>query len=611
MAKENRFTDESGTQYEIGELLGSGIEGKVFRGKIITLGPNADPRLQVGTEVAIKQQAISTVPTHDASEIAKKQAEKQARKKETQLKREFKILSKLGNFFGSATVTEDGKKYMYAAIPLLPGKTLRNTMYEIDNGEVVGRKDLTTEDKNNICYSLLRHYAAQQMLSVLHVDIKPDNIMYNPKTGEAKPLDFGNGYDASIHLVHPEGFQSPGFLYAAPENYDPPQENDNAPPPRKPACSAKADLYAVGIMLASVWSEKDGKPRCYEKEAQQGRAEENSTLCARASLDDILGEPPKKPKDMPDDLFTIIRHLTATDPSKRPENIALAAGVDQSARLREIRDSQERFESLRQTILKSHPAQDIPKGTVDSLAHMVRLCEIVDCLMHFSKNKPEKFKQEYTKILKGLNEEDIRILEGNESILKSGFTPLRAMEKISENLSTMLEEIRPKQIESLAATYDDRINKIFSKSHDISETRIQLSNLYKEIHTLRKHDINNKDQYDVLLSMIGGHLKNLDNIRDRDSKTLQGIPQAVPKKESDFPKKPKDHVSKSNFLTKLINTCNAAFQTIKAVFAEDAASTIFHSFTKSGLSSTLERAGKMKKEEPALIAPARNNKVSR
>ena len=67
------------------------------------------------------------------------------------------------------------------------------------------------------------------------------------------------GYDRDLFAEHPEGFQSPGDLYAAQENYDPNKKREEL------KCSVKADGYAIGILLASVWTKS-----CYEKDAVTG-----------------------------------------------------------------------------------------------------------------------------------------------------------------------------------------------------------------------------------------------------------------------------------------------------------------------------------------------------
>jgi serine/threonine protein kinase len=318
--KISQFTDSFGTTYSMAKdsFLGGGIEGRVFEGVVVSRGANADPSLTIGSKVAVKQQPL--------------QVSGQTLEAKTEImQREIDLLVKEGSCYGSKKETVDDTPYMFVAIPKLKGVTLREAMYEIKDGAVDSKKDLTADQKKNICYGLLKDYAAQQMLSIMHVDIKPDNMLID-STGKIKVIDFGNGYDRDLFTEHPEGFQSPGDLYAAQENYDPSKGRNQL------KCSVKADGYAIGILLASVWTKS-----CYEKDAVTGTGADNGALLARKSLDDILAPNAQKPADMPDDLFTIIRHLAAIDPDARPENIAQADGVANSVELKDIYDAHQRL----------------------------------------------------------------------------------------------------------------------------------------------------------------------------------------------------------------------------------------------------------------------------
>lgn len=546
--KVTEFTDNHGTVFTVGQLLGGGIEGRVFEGKIKSLGPHADPRLKVGDSVAIKQQPLfetASMPVERKKEI---------------LQREIDLLEKEGSLFGNKAVKVEDREYMYIAIPKLKGTTLRDQMYVVEEPQgVTGKRPLTSEQKKSICYQLLKDYAAQQLLGILHVDIKPDNMLFDPQTGKVKVIDFGNGFDRDRYSEHPEGFQSPGELYAAPENYGFDVKRSEL------KCSVKADEYAIAILMASLWTQC-----CYEKDADT-TGKGNYALMARRVLEkDILNPNGQKPDDMPEDLWRIIRHLAAIDPNQRPENIFQADGINTSPNLKVLAEIHEQVERARKDILDNigHNMSVLAQGegkdsykrytdtqgiegtqvvqyfdrfmnlykTMDNLRDIAANYETVDSRSGVMNPRKERIvlTDEFEKIIKEMAN------SGDEHYQKI-FKDAVAMEGTPDQKMRFLEEQSkkyvPKMLDkaysqySLHAYAELKVKLIVNGTHDIADMRIQLMNLYGDLIRMATHDSKYSMECRAITQVLDSIVNKLDDIRTQQAQMLQGRqvqPQPIP-----------------------------------------------------------------------------------
>src|SRR5690606_15191552 len=156
--------------------------------------------------------------------------------------------------------------------PIFPGVDLREALYEIHSKGVGAKKALSADEKEKISIALLNDYYAMQQLNIVHCDIKPDNILYDSASGTAKIIDMGQAFSAPEGSPH-EIFQAPGFLYFSPEALDSKEVKN----------SAQTDMYGLGILIASIYSDSS-----YERDAEYGKAD-NYALEARAALADVIG----------------------------------------------------------------------------------------------------------------------------------------------------------------------------------------------------------------------------------------------------------------------------------------------------------------------------------
>lgn len=536
-----QITDENGVTYKIGKFLGRGMEGRTFEGEVVPPLPDKMPYgLKQGTKVAIKQQLV---------------------KDEEALELEFDILAKEGSLYGSKKVTVDDNEFMYVAIPILTGKSLREQMYDVDpdpNARVAvrGKIDLTTDEKKNISYSLLKDYHAQHLLSILHVDIKPDNVMYDKKTGKVKVIDFGNSYDLDLFSEHPKGFQSPGALYAAPENYNKGSQG---------VCSIKADEHALGMMIASLWTSTS-----YEQQAKEVGKNYNMALNARETLDDILAPDAIKPKEMPQDLWDIVRHLTAINPNDRPENLAQAHGMSDSVELKGLVEAQLHVDNYRANILKTIGSSlralgnDKEKEKYDRIKNLSPTDALADPTAKYKKlsAEVEKLKVINAKLLeidgrnppktpeaqiKRTNQRKEAVTEYNKALeelakstdpdyqklfgvaSKMSLDPVEKMKQISKESKKLLPKVLATAAKegSLYVAVENQVNQIMNSSREASTMRVGLMELYGDLIVLATKDPTYAEQCRGITAQLSNMVEKLDTVRFNEARILQG--QAVRK----------------------------------------------------------------------------------
>ncbi len=149
-------------------------------------------------------------------------------------------------------------------------------------------------ERERVFEEVLRALAYLHALDVVHLDLKPDNVLVGPD-GAARVLDFGiargtGEVDASVR-----GSRS----YVAPERL------------AGAAADARADLYALGVMMAEVWAGEPPSP-----EALRGPLGDAG---ARATW--------MRERGVPETWLATVVALTAQDPGARPVTVADAAAL--------------------------------------------------------------------------------------------------------------------------------------------------------------------------------------------------------------------------------------------------------------------------------------------
>lgn len=137
---------------------------------------------------------------------------------------------------------------------------------------------------------------------VVHRDVKPENVLIDAVSGEARLTDFG-----IARLV--DGSHRSTMLLGTPQYMAPEVAEGKTPTPA-------VDMYSLGIMLYEL---------CCGVPPFAGRGSAMATL--RAHAVDVPG----RPAGVPDRLWEIISALTAKDPDHRPTAGSVAAELSSAA----------------------------------------------------------------------------------------------------------------------------------------------------------------------------------------------------------------------------------------------------------------------------------------
>lgn len=239
------------------------------------------------------------------------------------LQREIEVLKREGSLITTVTPSKNERfESIGIVLPLFPGKTLRELIFE---------GNLTTEMKNSIAISLLKELYALQLLNIVHRDLRPENILVD-ENGVAKIIAFGHAQNKILN--HKDDIARTESNYLAPEctsHSDP------------SICNMLTDEYAIGIILAELYSSRN-----YPQEIHARSVGQNTP---HQIMDDILGKNASPQEGMPEEIFTIIRHISDPQPEKRAENVALAHGTEKLFALKVVDQIQEDADGLRDILM--------------------------------------------------------------------------------------------------------------------------------------------------------------------------------------------------------------------------------------------------------------------
>jgi serine/threonine protein kinase len=250
--------------------------------------------------------------------------------------REIQVLKREGSLIASSLVPNSPEQ-CFVVLPLFPGVTLREWLYELDDSGVVAKK--AVQQRDSVAYHLIRDFHAMNQLGIIHCDLKTDNIIVDPISGTAKIIDMGQAFFNDLYNEGKSAFEEyegmGAFIFAAPEG-----EIDHA------VNSTKTDMYTLGMILASMYCDA-----IYELEPYKNiKFSSSRTLECRNYLEDVIGSNVLDNPRMPEGLFELVRHVTQINPVDRPENIACAKGIEKIPELRDLVEIQARSKKLLQIL---------------------------------------------------------------------------------------------------------------------------------------------------------------------------------------------------------------------------------------------------------------------
>src|SRR5579883_63349 len=107
-------------------------------------------------------------------------------------------------------------------------------------GQPLHKLELTLEDHVRVLVRVARAVGAAHKVGVIHRDLKPPNVIVNPKTQAPVVLDFGLAFDERLTRLSRTGEIMGSPVWMAPETV----RGDARP-------DARLDVYALGLMLYS------------------------------------------------------------------------------------------------------------------------------------------------------------------------------------------------------------------------------------------------------------------------------------------------------------------------------------------------------------------------
>jgi hypothetical protein len=262
-------------RFEIGEILGSGGFGTVYRAW--------DLRLE--RDVAVK--VVETGPGSGAR--TRREAQAAARLNHPGIVTLFEFVHhELG--------PEGGRAFLVSE--LIEGRTVR---------ELIDRDLLSDRDVGEIGAEVASSLDHAHSRGVVHRDLKPSNLISPEGSGGAKLMDFGVARLTDLDELTRTGDVLGTLAYMAPEQ----AEGREAGP--------EADVYSLGLVLYEAWTglnpRKGGSP----------------SETVRALDRDIPPLSIHRP-DLPVELTDLIDESLERDPDHRPNAIELGRGIERHLR---------------------------------------------------------------------------------------------------------------------------------------------------------------------------------------------------------------------------------------------------------------------------------------
>lgn len=305
------------SDFELGDVLGTGTVGTIYRAK----------EIKSGREVALKMLLPSAADDPLIS---------------ARFEREIHILERLNHpniirYFGNG---RDGRQLFYT-MEVVEGAALKKVI--ADSGP------LTWQEAANIGIQIGSALQHAHNNGVIHRDLKPANI-YVSREGQAKLGDFGIALDTNANTLTHSGLTVGTYAYMAPEQIT-----------NEEQVTGKADLYAFGCLLFMMLT---------------GRTPFIGASFPQMFEQHLKDAPPKVRElapDCPEKIEALVDDLLKKKAEERPFNARSAQG-----RLLEVLGISEVTHDVDAASSKDVPAQHIPSGGHDALVlRMSRIKENV------------------------------------------------------------------------------------------------------------------------------------------------------------------------------------------------------------------------------------------
>jgi len=182
----------------------------------------------------------------------------------------------------------------YISMELLEGITLKDL--------ILSKGALPVGVGLRIAKQICQGLDAAHRQGVIHRDIKPQNMLILPETGELKIMDFGIARAATVK-AGASGLTTDGTVMGTPD-YIPPEQAQGSP------ADFRSDIYSLGVVLFEVFT---------------GKLPFRADSVMKIVLAHIQ-QPPPSPRTLnpkiPPDLEAVILRCLSKDPTERYPRVA-------------------------------------------------------------------------------------------------------------------------------------------------------------------------------------------------------------------------------------------------------------------------------------------------
>jgi serine/threonine protein kinase len=175
------------------------------------------------------------------------------------------------------------------------------------------QNDLSVDERLKLFHAIMNAYHKKcHQLSIYHLDIKPENILYNPNTGEANFIDFGKAKKAGAEWKLGEtataAYMAPELLHATD--------------------ISKADIYSLGCTLNEVLGDTTHESRKKQFDIQYLSLFPNT----RTLLNNIQNR--RKKKNPIEDIYSPISSIEPEFPDEIKTDTRCASLISVTSRMR-------------------------------------------------------------------------------------------------------------------------------------------------------------------------------------------------------------------------------------------------------------------------------------
>ncbi len=260
-----------GDELQLGETLGSGGSGAVFRAH--------DPRLQRDVAVKVLDPALGITSDHEA-----------------QFLREARLVSKVEHpHIVPLYAAEARGGLLYLVMRLLPGRSLRDRIAE--------EGALPIGEAARLAHEIAEALELAHARGVVHRDIKPDNILIDAG-GNAIVTDFG----VSLVTGRADDGDTLGATVGTPSYMSPEQALGEM-------VDGRSDVYALGVMLFEMLT---------------GRVPFEGRSVRELIAMHVAAPPPDVSalrKETPAALAALVNSMLAKAPAERPDSAELVRAL--------------------------------------------------------------------------------------------------------------------------------------------------------------------------------------------------------------------------------------------------------------------------------------------